>query len=103
MDRQTPAPLRRDSAPAGASLPPEGRSRAAHGSPRNRRCAAGDRGLFKEVRAARRHHEHAAHPIIGWFDPAVGILLLFETFHGVHHKPFYFRAPFAAAVVTFGM
>src|SRR5262249_27683977 len=43
---------------------------------------------------------HHPHPKVGWFDLAAGAMLLYEAFHGEHHKAFYLRAPFVGAVLT---
>ena len=52
----------------------------------------------RDVRAAfRRHHAHDA---VGWFDLVAGILLIYEAFHGAHHKPGYMRPQFLAGMVT---
>jgi hypothetical protein len=55
-----------------------------------------------ELRAAHRHLKSGAHSHapVGWFDLAAGCLLIFEAFHGVHHKPGYLRPQFASGVVT---
>jgi hypothetical protein len=55
----------------------------------------------RDVHAARKHH--GAHSSIGWFDIAAGILLIYEAFHGVHHKPGYMRPQFLSGVVTLGL
>ncbi len=58
-----------------------------------------------ELRAARRHasgHAHG-HPRMGWFDLAAGGLLIFEAFHGAHHKPGYLRPQFLSGVVTLAL
>ena len=55
----------------------------------------------RDVHAARKHH--GAHSSIGWFDIAAGILLIYEAFHGAHHKPGYLRPQFLSGVVTLGL
>src|SRR5207248_681459 len=55
----------------------------------------------RELRAAAKHAP--SHSAIGWFDLAAGIMLLYEAFHGVHHKPAYLRPQFLAGVVTLGL
>ena len=63
-------------------------------------------GTFvKDLRAAVRHrfHAHAAHSVVGWFDLAAGAMLMFEAFHGAHHKPAYLRPQFLTALVTIGL
>ena len=44
--------------------------------------------------------KHAPHSKVGWFDLAAGVLLIYEAFHGAHHKPGYMRPQFLAGVVT---
>jgi hypothetical protein len=59
-------------------------------------------GTFaRELRAATK--THASHSKVDWFDLAAAAMMMFESFHGVHHKAFYLRAPFVAAVVTAGI
>jgi hypothetical protein len=57
-----------------------------------------------EIRAFVRQHKHPSaehtHPAVGWFDLAAGALLIFEAFHGAHHKLGYMRPQFMAGVVT---
>ena len=60
-----------------------------------------------EGRAVKQHHnnpggEHA-HPRVGWFDLAAGVLLIFEAFHSPHHKPGYLRPQFLAGIVTLSL
>jgi hypothetical protein len=59
----------------------------------------------REVVAAAKHHSgsHAAHSAVGWFDIAAAGMLMFEAFHGAHHKPGYLRPQFLAAVTTLGL
>ena len=52
----------------------------------------------RELRAATK--THASHAKVDWFDLAAAAMMMFESLHGVHHKPFYLRAPFVAAVFT---
>lgn len=62
--------------------------------------------LRAEIRAVRNHaHEGAAapHSAFGWFDLAAGGLLIFEAFHGAHHKPGYLRPQFLSGVITIGI
>jgi len=44
--------------------------------------------------------KHPSHSHVDWFDLAAAGMLMFEAFHGVHHKPPYERAQFWAAVAT---
>jgi hypothetical protein len=44
--------------------------------------------------------KHTSHSVVDWFDLAAAGMLMFEAFHGVHHKPPYERAQFWAAVTT---
>jgi hypothetical protein len=39
----------------------------------------------------------------GWFDLAAGGLLIFEAFHGAHHKPGYLRPQFFSGLATIGV
>jgi hypothetical protein len=55
--------------------------------------------FLKELRAATR----GAHLPVGWFDLAAGAMLIFEAFHGAHHKPGYLRPQFLAGVSTIGV
>lgn len=66
--------------------------------------------FVKEVRGdirAGRHHAHGSesghHAAIGWFDLAAGILLIYEAFHGAHHKPGYLRPQFLSGVATIAL
>jgi hypothetical protein len=52
-----------------------------------------------ELRKRGEHHDSA----FGWFDLAAGGLLIFEAFHGAHHKPGYLRPQFLSGVVTIGV
>jgi hypothetical protein len=52
----------------------------------------------RDVRATIKHHH--SHDVVGWFDLAAGVLLIYEAFHGAHHKPGYMRPQFLAGVVT---
>ena len=52
--------------------------------------------FVKELRSAHKRH----HSKVGWFDLAAGGLLIFEAFHGAHHKPGYLRPQFLAGLVT---
>lgn len=59
-----------------------------------------------ELRAAIRHTKHGAahsHPKVGWFDLAAGALLIYEAFHGAHHKPGYLRPQFFTGVATIAL
>ena len=61
--------------------------------------------FLRDVRAFRRREaaHTKSHAAFGWFDMAVGALLMFEAFHGHHVKPGYLRPPFFAGVVTIGL
>jgi len=63
-------------------------------------------GTFvKDLRAAMRHRRnpHAAgHSVVGWFDLAAGAMLMFEAFHGAHHKPAWLRPQFLTVHYRFG-
>ena len=61
--------------------------------------------FFLELRAMVRHSKHGthAHPKVGWFDLAAGVLLIYEAFHGAHHKPGYMRPQFMSGVVTIAL
>jgi hypothetical protein len=58
-----------------------------------------------DVRGALRHRENPdqSHSALGWFDLAASALLMFEAFHGEHHKPVYQRAPFVAGMVAIAL
>jgi hypothetical protein len=58
-----------------------------------------------ELRAAIRHSKHGAHahPKAGWFDLAAGVLLIYEAFHGAHHKPGYLRPQFFNGLVVIAL
>lgn len=60
--------------------------------------------FLKELRAdlhSIRHRDGThAHSAVGWFDIAAGILLIYEAFHGAHHKPGYLRPQFLSGVTT---
>jgi hypothetical protein len=66
--------------------------------------------FVKEIRADIRAGRHLAHGMeashhggIGWFDLAAGVLLIYEAFHGAHHKPGYLRPQFFSGVATLGL
>src|SRR5262249_27483411 len=62
--------------------------------------------FLKDLRAAVRHRRNAHaghHSVVGWFDLAAGAMLMFEAFHGAHHKPAYMRPQFLAALSTLGL
>ena len=60
--------------------------------------------FLKELREARHraagHHTHSA---VGSFDIAAAGLLIFEAFHGAHHKPGYMRPQFFSGIATLGL
>jgi hypothetical protein len=59
-----------------------------------------------ELRATVQHHKHGkalSHPKVGWFDLAAGVLLIYEAFHGAHHKPGYLRPQFFSGVVVIAL
>jgi len=59
-------------------------------------------GTFaRQVHAAGK--KHASHAKVDWFDLAAAAMMMFEAFHGVHHKPFYMRVQFVSAVTTAGL
>jgi hypothetical protein len=47
--------------------------------------------------------KHAPHSKVDWFDLAAAAMMMFEAFHGHHHKPPYLTPQFCTAVVTAGM
>jgi uncharacterized membrane protein HdeD (DUF308 family) len=59
--------------------------------------------LKTELRNLKHQHGAHAHPAVGWFDLAAGILLIYEAFHGAHHKPGYLRPQFLSGVTTLGL
>jgi hypothetical protein len=59
--------------------------------------------FVKELHAELRAHGKPVHSPFGWFDLAAGGLLIFEAFHGAHHKPGYMRPPFLSGVVTIAL
>jgi hypothetical protein len=59
-------------------------------------------GTFaRDAWAARKHHY--VHDSVGWFDLAAAAMMMFEAFHGAHHKPGYLRPQFFSAIVTIGL
>ena len=62
--------------------------------------------FIKEVRAVLRpnaHSGHGSHSVVGWFDLAAAVLLIFEAFHSPHQKAAYLRPQFLSGVVTLGL
>jgi hypothetical protein len=56
-------------------------------------------GTFaRQVHAA--SQKHVGHSRIDWFDMAAAAMLMFEAFHGHHHKPPYLTPQFATAVAS---
>jgi hypothetical protein len=56
-------------------------------------------GTFaRQVQAARKIH--AAHAAVDYFDLAAAAMMMFEAFHGQHHKPPYLTPQFFTAVTT---
>jgi len=59
-------------------------------------------GAFaRDAWAARKHHH--VHDSVGWFDLAAAAMMMFEAFHGAHHKPGYLRPQFFSAIVTLAL
>lgn len=58
---------------------------------------------LREVVHHRKHGKPSSHPKIGWFDLAAGALLIYEAFHGAHHKPGYLRPQFFTGVTAIAL